>query len=294
MAQPVSVTHTDLPRLIQRGKVRDIYDMGERLMIVATDRISAFDVVMSEPIPGKGAVLTRLSEFWLNKLAACQPHHLGYVVDEHTCPEGYADHVDLLRDRGDGLPQGGGAAGRVCGARLSHRRRAGREYQTSGSVSGIKLPSGLRLAQAFDEPLFTPSTKATEGHDEPISFARACEIAGADLMERARQRSLEIYQEGAAYALQRGIIIADTKFEFGVADGELILVDEVLTPDSSRFWPADEYEEGKNPPSFDKQFVRDYLNGLDWDKTPPPPTLPPEIVEKTAEKYAEALRRLVG
>jgi phosphoribosylaminoimidazole-succinocarboxamide synthase len=294
-----TVLQTDLPGLKARGKVRDLYDLGDRLMIVATDRLSAFDVVMREPIPGKGAVLTRLSEFWLDRLAAARPHHLDYVVTPQRTPRGYEAYVAQLAGRAMVVRKA-----RVlpieCVVRGYLIGGGWKDYQVTGAVSGIKLPAGLRLAEQLPTPLFTPSTKATNGHDEPVSFEQACELAqraqpaGGDLVRAARDRALAIYSEAAAYARLRGIIIADTKFEFGVCDGELLLVDEVLTPDSSRFWPAAGYEVGRNPPSFDKQFVRDYLDGLTWSKQPPPPPLPPEVVQHTAEKYAEALRLLTA
>ncbi len=292
-ADQPSLLTTDLPNLLQRGKVRDIYDLGQSLMIVATDRISAFDVVMNEAIPGKGVVLTRMSEFWLRRLTACRPHHLDYVVDDDHMPGGYEEHLDVLRGRAmvcrkaRALPIECVVRGYIIGG-------GWREYEETGAVSGISLPPGLRRAQQLAEPLFTPSTKATDGHDEPVSFERACNIVGRELMTQACDRAQAIYAEGARYAATRGIIIADTKFEFGICDGELILIDEVLTPDSSRFWPADGYKVGADPPSFDKQFVRDYLSGLTWNKEPPPPPLPPNIIAQTQAKYTEALERLTA
>ena len=305
-----AVLKTELPGLTSRGKVRDIYDLGDRLMIVASDRISAFDVVMDQAIPGKGVVLTQMSKFWFETLSSCRPHHLDYVVDSRRVPEIYKNDVDQLRERsmvcrkGRVLPIECVVRGYIVGG-------GWKEYEQTGRVSGIALPAGLKLAQQFSEPLFTPSTKADVGHDEPVSFEQACEIvgrfaenigkdakaaraAGRAWMEEARRRSLEIYVEASEYARRRGIILADTKFEFGLHEGELILIDEVLTPDSSRFWPASEWTPGMNPPSFDKQFLRDYLNGLDWDKSPPPPALPARIVEQTRERYFEAYRLLAG
>jgi len=288
-----AVLRTDLPGLISNGKVRDLYDLGDRLMIVATDRISAFDVVMDQPVPGKGIVLTRLSQFWFETLAACRPHHLDYVVDATHVPPGYAAHADLLAGRAmvcrkaDVLPIECVVRGHLVGG-------GWKEYQQSGTVSGVALPAGLRLAERLPEPIFTPSTKAASGHDLPISFEQAAERIGHDLAAAARKRSLAIYNEAAALAEQRGLILADTKFEFGLVDGALLLVDEVLTPDSSRFWPADAWQPGHNPPSFDKQFLRDYLETLDWPKQPPPPTIPPEILEQTAARYREAYARLTG
>jgi len=309
-AAPSAVYQTALPGLVARGKVRDIYDFDDRLMIVATDRISAFDVVMEQPVPGKGVVLTRLSEFWLRTLPACQPHHLDYVVDDGRIPRGYEQHLAELRGRAmvvlkaAVLPIECVVRGYIIGG-------GWREYQQTGCVSGVRLPAGLRLAEKLPEPIFTPSTKATDGHDEPISFARACELTqqfvenratqggagrwdGTRLMQTARERSLAIYSQAAAYAEQRGVILADTKFEFGLRDGELLLVDEVLTPDSSRFWPPEQWRPGTNPPSFDKQFLRDYLSALDWPRRPPPPAIPEHIIAQTRARYLEAYRLLTG
>lgn len=288
-----AVLRTDMPGLINIGKVRDIYDLGDRLMIVATDRISAFDVVMDQPIPGKGIVLTRLSQFWFETLAAARPHHLDYVVETSRVPAGYEAYRDMLAGRAmvcrkaEVLPIECVVRGYLVGD-------GWKEYQQTGTVSGVRLPAGLRLAVRLPEPIFTPSTKATSGHDEPISFEQAAERVGHDLAAAVRERSLAIYNEAAALAERRGLILADTKFEFGLVDGDLALVDEVLTPDSSRFWPADAWRPGQNPPSFDKQFLRDYLETLDWPKQPPPPTIPPEILEQTAARYHEAYQRLTG
>ena len=311
-----AVQKTDLPNLINRGKVRDIYDLGDRLMIVAADRISAFDVVMDQPVPGKGVVLTQMSRFWFDKLASATPHHLEYVVDDEHVPAGYEQYIDQLRGRAmvckkaNVLPVECVVRGYIVGG-------GWKEYQQCGKVSGIDLPAGLELAQKFPEPLFTPSTKATDGHDEPISFEQAGAIAsqfvlgtdggsvgscdacsaaaaGRALMTELRERAIRIYTEAAEYAAGHGIILADTKFEFGLCDGKVLLIDEVLTPDSSRFWPADEWQSGKNPPSFDKQFLRDYLNGLDWNKQPPPPTIPEAILQQTRARYFDAYRLLTG
>lgn len=302
-----TVLQTDLPGLRARGKVRDIYDLGERLMIVASDRISAFDVVMHQPIPGKGRILTQMSRFWLDTLPACKPHHLDYIVAQGQCPAGYEAHVAQLAERAMVvqrvaiLPVECIVRGYIIGS-------GWKEYQQQGRISGVQLPTGLKLAQKLPEPIFTPSTKATVGHDELINFDQAVATAdaflksapetkgldGRQVMEQVRQRAIEIYQQAARHAESRGIILADTKFEFGIRDGKLVLADEVLTPDSSRFWPADEYHVGANPPSFDKQFLRDYLEALTWNKQPPPPELPAEIVEKTAARYAQAYKLLVG
>ena len=298
-AQP-AVYKTELPGLLTRGKVRDIYGLGDELLIVASDRISAFDVVMDQPVPGKGVVLTEMSRFWLETLASATPHHLKYVVSEARVPPGYEPYVDQLRrramvvKRAEVLPVECVVRGYLVGG-------GWREYQAAGRVSGVELPAGLKLAERLPEPIFTPSTKAEGEHDEPISFDEAVSVVdrlglglGAELMSEARERSLALYAEAARHAEARGIILADTKFEFGLCDGELTLVDEVLTPDSSRFWPADQVRVGQNPPSFDKQFLRDYLDGLAWNKQSPPPAIPDEIIAQTRARYFEAYRLLTG
>jgi phosphoribosylaminoimidazole-succinocarboxamide synthase len=280
--------------LIQRGKVRDIYAAGDRhLLIVTTDRISAFDVVLPDPVPGKGAVLTALSNFWFARMRGIIRNHLSSRTLEDVLPdpaerrmvEGRAVVVERLAP----LPVEAIVRGYIIGS-------GWKDYQRTGAISGIVLPPGLEQAARLPEPVFTPSTKAEIGaHDENIDFGRACELLGRARAEAVRDTSLRIYREAAEYARGKGIIIADTKFEFGLdAAGELVLIDEVLTPDSSRFWPADEYRPGISPPSFDKQFVRDYLETLDWDKRPPAPSLPADILEKTAAKYREALTRLTA
>jgi phosphoribosylaminoimidazole-succinocarboxamide synthase len=303
MVIPV-VNKTELPGLAARGKVRDIYPLDGRLMIVATDRISAFDVVMDQPVPGKGVLLTQMSRFWLETLPACRPHHLDYVVTDRQCPPEYARWADQLSlramvvKRADILPVECIVRGYIVGS-------GWKEYQVQGTVSGVRLPAGLRKAERLPEPIFTPSTKATVGHDENVSFDAACRIVGEflarrpgpkrdgrELLESVRRRSIEIYSQAAALAEKRGIILADTKFEFGLYEGELLLADEVLTPDSSRFWPADSYRVGHDQPSFDKQYLRDYLESLTWNKQPPPPPLPAEIIEKTRERYETACRLL--
>jgi len=300
-----AVRQTDLPNLINRGKVRELYDLGERLMMVASDRISAFDVVMNEPVPDKGRILTRMTEFWLATLPAAAPHHLEYVVAPGRVPAGYEQYAELLAGRAmvcrkaRVLPVECVVRGYIVGG-------GWKEYQQTGAVSGVALPPGLRLAEQLPEPIFTPSTKAASGHDEPIGFEQACELAerfaadlgqpgrGRELMEAARRRSLELYRQAAEYAHQRGIILADTKFEFGLCAGELLLIDEVLTPDSSRYWPAEKWQPGENPQSFDKQFLRDYLNSLDWNKQPPPPRIPDRIIAQTQARYIEAYELLTG
>ena len=284
---------TSLP-LIQRGKVRDVYAVGEQhLLIVTTDRISAFDVVLGDPVPGKGAVLTALSNFWFARLQGVIRNHLSKLSLSEVLPdaaerasvEGRAIIVDKLRP----LAVEAIVRGYIIGS-------GWKDYQRTGQVSGITLPAGLQQAQQLPQPVFTPSTKAEMGdHDENIDFERTCALLGRARAEQVRDVSIKIYQTAANFARSKGIIIADTKFEFGLdADDELVLIDEVLTPDSSRFWPADQYQVGMSPPSFDKQFVRDYLETLDWDKRAPAPSLPSEILEKTAAKYREALTRLTA
>ncbi len=284
---------SELP-LLNRGKVRDIYAAGdEHLLIVTSDRLSAFDVVLPQPIPGKGEVLTRVSRFWLERTARIVPNQLTELSVETFVADPEQRRVlgerALVVRKLDPLPIEAIVRGYLIGS-------GWKDYQASGAVSGIALPPGLRQADRLPEPIFTPSTKAAIGdHDENIDFAGAVERIGAELAEQVRAISLRIYQESASYALERGIIIADTKFEFGLdTDGQLHLIDEVLTPDSSRFWPVDQYRPGTSPPSFDKQFVRDYLETLAWDKTPPGPMLPDAIIARTAAKYAEAERRLTG
>jgi len=280
--------------LLARGKVRDIYGVGdEHLLIVTTDRLSAFDVVLPDPIPGKGAVLTAVSNFWFARTADLVPNHLADIPLEEVLPdpaeraevEGRAVVVRKLR----ALPVEAIVRGYLIGS-------GWKDYQASGAVCGIALPPGLQLADRLPEAVFTPSTKAdVGGHDINIDFNRVSELLGEGLAEQVRDVSLQIYTSCAAYALERGIIIADTKFEFGLDENDrLVLIDEVLTPDSSRFWPADSYRAGESPASFDKQYVRDYLETLDWDKTPPGPTLPPEVITNTASKYREAQQRLTS
>jgi phosphoribosylaminoimidazole-succinocarboxamide synthase len=270
--------------------VRDLYAVGpDRLVLVASDRISAFDVVMAEPIPDKGRVLTAMSAFWFDRFATVVGNHLvsTRLVDlptELRRPE-WEGRVMLCR-RAEMLPIECIVRGYLSGS-------AWNEYARAGTMHGQPLPSGLRRSEALPEPVFTPSTKATVGdHDENISFATAVDLVGREVAERAREVSLAVYTAAAAHAAERGIIIADTKFELGVIDGELVLADEVLTPDSSRFWPVDRWAPGTVPPSFDKQPVRDYLDGLDWDKRPPPPSLPPDVVAATHDRYVEAYRRI--
>jgi phosphoribosylaminoimidazole-succinocarboxamide synthase len=280
----------DLPH-VHAGKVRDVYDAGDgRLLLVTSDRISAFDVVMAEPVPDKGRVLTAMSAFWFELLADVAPSHL-VATDLDAVPEParrpeLAGRVMLCR-RADMLPIECIVRGYLSGS-------AWKEYRTSGTMHGTPLPAGLREAERLPEPVFTPSTKAMEGHDENISFEAAADLIGTELATRARDISLELYRRGAEWAAERGIIVADTKFELGLVDGELVVADEVLTPDSSRFWPADQWSPGATPPSFDKQPLRDHLDGLDWDKAPPPPPLPPEVVAATRERYVAAYELVTG
>lgn len=279
--------------LLSRGKVRDIYEIDrERLLIVTTDRLSAFDVVMNEAIPGKGMVLTAVANFWFARLASIIPNHLtGEDPDRFVT----AEEAQQIRGRAivvrryEPLPVEAIVRGYLVGS-------GWKDYQRSGAVCGISLPPGLAEAQQLPHPIFTPSTKAPSGtHDENISLTQAETLLGADLATRVRDTSIALYQAARDYAISKGIIIADTKFEFGTNDeGELFLIDEALTPDSSRFWPADQYAMGKNPPSFDKQFVRDYLESINWNKKPPAPTLPEEIITMTAQKYQEAFERLTA
>jgi len=279
--------------LIHKGKVRDIYAIDDRrMLIVTTDRLSAFDVVLPTPIPDKGRVLTAVADFWFRKLASILPNQLtGDAPESVVAPEERDQVVGraIVVKRLKALPVEAIVRGYLVGSGWA-------DYQNTGKVCGIALPPGLRQADRLPEPLFTPSTKAAVGaHDENIDFARCEALLGADIAARVRNAAIALYKAAAEYALTRGIIIADTKFEFGLDEqGTLTLIDEVLTPDSSRFWPADQYEVGKNPPSYDKQYVRDWLTASGWNKQPPGPELPPEVVARTAEKYREALRRLTG
>jgi phosphoribosylaminoimidazole-succinocarboxamide synthase len=289
------VSHYPIPplQLLHQGKVRDIYAVDdERLLIVASDRLSAFDVILPDPIPGKGELLTRISNFWFSQFADQVPNHLldgdltGILGDAEMARQ--LGPRSMLVRRLKPLPIEAIVRGHLAGS-------GWKDYQNTGTISGIALPAGLEQAAALPDPIFTPSTKATVGdHDENIDFAAMQELIGPELAIRVRDISLAIYRRAAAYARNRGIIIADTKFEFGTdQDGELYLIDEVLTPDSSRFWPVDQWRLGISPPSFDKQFVRDYLETLDWNKTAPGPELPAEIIEQTSQRYQEAAERLI-
>lgn len=280
-------------KLVNRGKVRDIYDLGDSLLIVTSDRISAFDVIMDQGIPDKGRVLTAISAFWFNMMADMVPNHI-ISTDFETFPKevkAYRDQLEgrsMLVKKADPLPIECIVRGYVSGS-------GWKDYRATGSICGIRLPEGLKESDRLPETIFTPSTKAELGtHDENISFDRAAELCSRDIAEKVRDLSIAIYERAREYADTKGLIIADTKFEFGLKDGELIWIDEALSPDSSRFWPKDQYRPGGPQPSFDKQFLRDYLETLDWGKVAPPPPLPDEIVAKTAEKYREALFLLTG
>ncbi len=290
MAPAISQTSFAGLQLRGRGKVRDIYEVDENLLIVATDRLSAFDVVLPTPIPDKGKVLTQLSLFWFDKLHGIVPNHIITASDFTGALAPYAADLagrSMLVKRTEPIPIECVVRGYLSGS-------GWKDYQKTGRVCGIPLPSGLVESSQLPNPIFTPSTKATTGHDENISFEEAASRIGASLALRLRDVSIEIYTRAAAYASARGIIIADTKFEFGLAGHELIWIDEALTPDSSRFWPADEYEPGRAQPSFDKQYVRDYLERIGWNKQPPAPALPAEVVAATRARYRESYERLTG
>ena len=293
MGMPLTQTNFPDLKLLHRGKVRDLYEVEDKLLMVATDRISAFDVVMDDPIPRKGEVLTRLSLFWFDYLKDIVANHL-ITADVDQYPAACAPYREQLAGRSQ-LVRKARPLPVECIVRGYLSGSFWQAYKKDTTVCGFVLPAGMRESDRFPEPLFTPSTKADIGlHDENISLARMEEIIGKELAARVREVSVRLYEKAAEYALTRGIIIADTKFEFGIHDGELILIDEVLTPDSSRFWPQDQYRPGAGQPSFDKQFLRDYLSSLDWGKTPPPPRLPQEIIDKTASRYREALEKISG
>ncbi|MDX1454514.1 MAG: phosphoribosylaminoimidazolesuccinocarboxamide synthase [Gammaproteobacteria bacterium] len=295
MTAPRALYQSDLPslELIHRGKVRDVYRIDEeRLLVVASDRLSAFDVILPDPVPGKGRVLTQVSNFWFDKTKHIIDNHILDVpltdvltAEEATQVEGRAVVVRSLH----ALPVEAVVRGYIIGS-------GWKDYQATGTICGIALPEGLQLADKLPEPIFTPATKAAVGdHDENIDFDKVVELVGEELANKVREATLQIYQFASDYARERGIIIADTKFEFGTdKDGKLYIIDEMLTPDSSRFWPADTYQPGISPPSYDKQFVRDYLETLDWDKTAPGPKVPEEVMQQSAAKYQEALERLTG
>jgi len=290
---------TEYP-LFSRGKVRDVYDLGDKLLIVATDRLSAFDVVMDDPIPGKGEVLNRLSEFWFSHIADLVPHHM-ITTNIEDFPENLHRYRPVLAGRSM-LVKKFERIDIECVARAyiagslwkEYQQECGRNPDGSVRLLGFDFPRDLQLSQRLPEVIFTPATKAEEGHDENISFEQMVSVVGRDLAEQARRLTIGIFNKCAHYAEERGIILADTKFEFGIDGEKLVLIDEICSPDSSRFWPKDDYEIGYAQKSFDKQGVRDYLDNLDWDKNPPPPRLPPEVIQATAERYLEALRRLIG
>jgi phosphoribosylaminoimidazole-succinocarboxamide synthase len=290
--KPVFETNVPGVELLVRGKVRDVYDLGDNLLIVASDRISAFDSVLATPIPLKGKILTRTAEFWFhlteeivnNHLLTTDVSKMGHGLEAH---ESLLDGRSMLVKKAEPLPVECVVRGYLAGS-------GWQEYELKQSVCGIKLRKGYRMGSRLHVPLFTPATKEKAGHDKNISFDEAREIVGAERADFMREKSLAIYEKAREYALERGIIIADTKFEFGARNGKVILIDEVLTPDSSRFWPKDSYTPGKTQLSFDKQFVRDYLEAIRWDKRPPGPPLPEKVVNKTTEKYLDAYRRLTG
>ena len=289
------VVETDFPnlQLKNRGKVRDIYDLGDHLLMVASDRLSAFDVVLPDPIPDKGKILTRMSLFWFDVMNSLVPNHV-VSGDTETYPDSCKPYAEVLKDRSmlvkktEPLPIECVVRGYISGS-------GWKSYRESSTVCGIPLPEGLQESDKLPEPVFTPSTKAEMGlHDENIDFNEAVRLVGKEIAEKARDLSLAIYKKGIDIAEKKGIIIADTKFEFGLLDGEMILIDEVLTPDSSRFWPKEPYRSGGPQQSYDKQYVRDYLQSLDWDKKPPAPNLPSEVIRNTRRKYLEALEQLTG
>ena len=289
------IAKTNFPKLklFNRGKVRDIYDLGDSLLIVSTDRVSAFDVVMPNGIPRKGEVLNKMSAFWFSQMQDIIPNHI-IATDVNDFPPAcwpYANEMaerSMLVKKAQPLPIECIVRGHLAGS-------GWKEYKETGIVCGLQLPAGIRESEMLDRPIFTPSTKAEMGtHDESISFEKACEKVGEETMLKVREISLQVYIRAHGIALERGIFIADTKMEFGLLDGKIILIDELLTPDSSRFWPRKHYEIGKSQPSLDKQFLRDYLLGLDWDQKEPAPWLPPEIIRITSEKYLEAYRMIIG
>ena len=291
-APPLLGTEFSALKLFKRGKVRDVYDLGDRLLVVATDRLSAFDVVLPTGIPGKGIILTQVSLFWFDLLRDLVPNHVITAnVDEYGADlQQYRAALDgrsMIVTKTEVLPVECVVRGYLAGS-------GWKDYQATGAVCGIPLPAGLRQSARLEPPIFTPATKAETGHDENIPFETMAETVGPERAEEARRISLEIYSRACTHAEARGLILADTKFEFGLHEGRLIWIDEALTPDSSRFWPGDEYEPGRSQRAFDKQYVRDYLETLDWNKQPPGPELPPEVVKRTGEKYVDAFERLRG
>ena len=287
------VTETNLPlKEFKKGKVRDVYDVNDKLLLIVTDRISAFDFVLPEPIPNKGICLTQISKFWFDYFKDTALNHV-ISADISEFPDDLKEYTDVLNGRSM-LVKKAKVFPVECIVRGYISGSAWKSYQKDGTVCGIKLPEGLKESDKFDEPLFTPSTKAESGHDINISYDEMKKLIGEEDAEKIKDLSLELYKKGAEYALKKGIIIADTKFEFGKIDDKIIIVDEILTPDSSRFWPADKYEPGRSQPSFDKQYVRDYLSSTDWDKNSNPPNLPDYVVEETQNKYKEAYEKITG
>ncbi len=286
-AAPLTTLDLPIPKL-RSGKVREVFDLGDKLLFVATDRLSAFDVILPDPIPDKGAVLNQISAFWFQRFDFVRNHMITLELPNELLPfrEQLARRSMVVRKAAP-LPVECVVRGYLAGS-------GWKDYQETGAICGHKLPAGLKQAAQLPEPIFTPATKSESGHDLNIDWAECCRLLGETTATKARDLSLKIYAAGRDHAASRGIIVADTKFEFGMFDGDLILIDECLTPDSSRFWPADSYAVGQSPPSFDKQFVRDYLETLDWNKTPPGPSLPREVIEKTSAKYREAFSRLTG
>jgi phosphoribosylaminoimidazole-succinocarboxamide synthase len=293
--QPVTLLHTEFPnlKLFAKGKVRDIYDVGEYLLLVSTDRLSAFDVIMNQGIPYKGMVLTKISEFWFNYTKDIIPNHL-ITTDVDKYPSECKPYADTLKNRSM-LIKKAKVVPIECIVRGYISGSGWKDYKNTGAISGITLPNGLQESEKFSEPIFTPSTKAEIGeHDENISAEEAMQIVDKNTFKAVKEATINIYKKASDYALTKGIIIADTKFEFGKVNGEIILVDEVLTPDSSRFWPLDKYQKGRGQESYDKQFVRDYLLSINFDKQPPPPPLPEDIIKKTSEKYLDIYKKLTG
>ena len=293
MSDTVARSLIELPGIpkVRSGKVREVFDLGETLLFVATDRLSAFDVILPDPIPGKGAVLNQISAFWFRKFVDVDNHFI--TADFEKFPEKLGAYREMVAGRSM-IVRKTAPLPVECVVRAYLAGSGWKEYQESQSVCGVKLPGGLQLGARLPEPIFTPATKNEQGHDLNISMDECRQILGKEMAERARDLSLKVFRAGSAHAEKCGIIVADTKFEFGLTDRKLLLIDECLTPDSSRFWPKDQYVVGQSPPSFDKQFVRDYLETLAWDKTPPGPRLPTEVIEKTAAKYVEAFEKITG
>ncbi|MFA5247079.1 MAG: phosphoribosylaminoimidazolesuccinocarboxamide synthase [Candidatus Micrarchaeia archaeon] len=291
--EPVYQTNIEGAKLLARGKVRDVYDAGDEVVLVATDRLSAFDVVFDDPIPQKGAVLNQIAAFWFEKTKNIVENHF-ISTDVSTFPKPFSDYPDLLKARSS-LVKKTTPIRLECVVRGYLSGSGWSSYRDSGEVCGIKLRAGLKESERLDEPIFTPTTKADVGHDEPVNESNAKEIVGStETFETLKEYSIALYKFASDFAAKKGIIIADTKFEFGTIDGKIILIDEALTPDSSRFWPAELYAPGANPPSYDKQFVRDYVSSIGWNKKPPAPKLPQNVIDRTTQKYLEAYEKLTG